>query len=62
MDKIDAVFFCQNLWIVFFLLSLHRLYKRKQALLGSNLSGILQMTDENVNAMGFAMCKAHCYF
>jgi len=35
----------------FALITLHRLYKRKQALLGSNLSGIIQMTDKIVNSM-----------
>jgi hypothetical protein len=35
-----------------FFLSLCGLYKRKQALLRSNLSGIIQMLDENVAPMG----------
>lgn len=29
---------------------MQRLYKRKQALLGSNLSGIMQMTEKNVKS------------
>jgi hypothetical protein len=38
------------IWIVCFLTySLRCLYKRKQALLGSTLSGIIQMTYKNVN-------------
>lgn len=33
--------------------TLLNLYKRKQALLGSNLSGIVQLTLKNGDSMGF---------
>ena len=50
MDIFDAVYFILFLKVYNLILFLQRLYKRKQALLGSNLSGIMQMTEKNVKS------------
>jgi len=59
VDKSDAVFFQMLLYFQNVVILLPHLYKRKQALLGSNLSGIIQTTDRNINAMDSNKIAVH---
>jgi hypothetical protein len=52
VDKMVGVFFNKITINNFNVLLLPNQVKRKQALLGSNLSGISLMTDKNVNKRG----------